>query len=213
MKSLTSALTLGFLATLMSISAHAETSGEVPTPAVEGTILTDVVIGDENAPITLIEYASITCGVCRAFHREVFPMIEERVAAGEIRFILRELPTYPPEIAIGGFSVARCAGKDQYYEVVGDFFKNQDALLKAARDGSAGEILETTAARYGLDSQEFKACTRDDVVYNAIIANAESGDDYGVTGTPTLILNGEKLGGDARKLEVLTKAIDDALAK
>lgn len=208
MRILPAPLRLALLAVALVGSAHAET-----VPAVEGTVLGEASMGAEDAPVTLIEYASITCGICRAAHRDVFPMLEERIAAGEVRFILRELPTYPNEIAIGGFSVARCAGADQYFNVITDFFENQDALLKAAREGTAGTILRETGEKYGLDSQEFKACTRDDSVYNAITANAESAGEYGVTGTPTFILNGEKLGNDARKLEVLTKAIDDALGK
>lgn len=211
MRTLLVPLTFALLATSSVMPAMADDTALAP--ALEGTLLGDAAIGSKDAPITLIEYASITCGVCRAAHRDVFPMIRERVEAGEVRFILRELPTYPPEIAIGGFSVARCAGQDLYFEVVTDFFENQDSLLQGARNGTAGTILKETAAKYGLDSQEFRACTRDDSVYNAITANAESADEYGVTGTPTFILNGEKLGGDARKLEVLTKAIDDALGK
>ena len=74
----------------------------------------DVIMGDPDAPLTLIEYASITCGACGQFHTTVMPVIKERVDAGDINFIFREFPTAPADIATDGFAFARGARAEEY---------------------------------------------------------------------------------------------------
>lgn len=179
--------------------------------AVAGTVLGDVVMGPEDASVTIIEYASITCPHCADFHVEVGPVLKERAEAGDIKFIFREFPTPPIDIAMAGFAIARCAGEDKYYDVLDDFFTNQDNLIQAARTGTVGDMLRAVGARHGVDATEFSACTRDDELYNSMIATVEGGQAMGVSSTPTIFLNGERLGREAQFAEGMSALIDAAL--
>ena len=80
----------------------------------------------EDAAVTVVEYASVTCGVCAAWNEQVKPEFEERyVDNNRVRFVFRELPTAPQDIAVAGFLLARCAGEDRYFEVVDQIMRSQ----------------------------------------------------------------------------------------
>jgi len=212
----TSHLVLSALAAFAVAACGSDSNAANPTAAegdvaVPGTALGDMYLGEEDAPVTIIEYASITCPHCAEFHENVFPAIQERIDAGEVKFIFREYPTPPQDIALAGFAIARCAGEDKYFEALDDFFANQDKLIQAARTGSVGEYLKATGARHGVDEREFQACTRDDTLYQAMIEIIEGGAAMGVSATPTLFLNGEKMGREGQTAEGMNAAIDTAL--
>lgn len=179
--------------------------------AVPGTALGDMTLGKADAPVTIIEYASITCPHCADWHDDVFPALEKRIEAGEVKFIFREFPTPPQDIALAGFAIARCAGEAKYFDALDDFFANQDKMIQAARTGTVGDFLRATAARYGVDANEFQACTRDDVLYGKMIEIIEGGSAMGVNSTPSFFLNGERMGREAQVVEELNAAIDAAL--
>ena len=179
--------------------------------AVPGTALGDMYLGKEDAPVTIIEYASITCPHCSDWHEDVFPSLKPRIDAGEVKFIFREFPTPPQDIALAGFAIARCSGEDKYFEALDDFFKNQDKMIQAARTGTVGDFLRATAARYGVDADEFQACTRDDVLYGEMIEIIEGGQAMGVNSTPSFFMNGERMGREAQIVEELQAAIDAEL--
>ncbi|MAI91487.1 MAG: hypothetical protein CBB65_13675 [Hyphomonadaceae bacterium TMED5] len=174
--------------------------------------LGDVIMGDPNAPVEIIEYASVTCGHCAEFHENVMPVIEEYVEAGQVKYIFRDFPTPPADVAMAGFAIARCAGEDGYYDVLDDLFENQTNIFQAIRTGTAGDALRATAARHGLDDAEFRACTRDRNVFNAITSTMEAGQARGVSSTPTIYLDGElQTGIDARTPDGMAALIDAAL--
>ncbi len=86
--------------------------------------LGDEVVGKQDAPVTIIEYASMTCGHCAAFHNTTYPELKKRyIDTGKVRYILREFPLDP--LAAAGFMLARCAGKDKYYPMVEILFEKQ----------------------------------------------------------------------------------------
>lgn len=172
----------------------------------------DVIMGDPDAPLTLVEYASITCGACGQFHATVMPVIKERVEAGDINFIFREFPTAPAEIATAGFAVARCAGADDYYDVLDEFYDNQQDFFNAIRSGSAGDMLRDIASEYGINNAGFRECTRDRELFSSMMETVRGGEEMGVTHTPTLFLNGAQLGNEARTPDGMNAVIDAALA-
>lgn len=183
-------------------------AGEV---AVKGTALGDMTLGKADAPITLIEYASVTCPHCADFHERVFPAIQERIDSGEVKFIFREFPTPPVPVAVAGFAVARCAGEDKYFDVLKDMFENHAGLMMAARTGTAGDALMTVAERHGLNEAQFKACTRDPVLLETISEIIAGGESRGVNATPTLFLNDERVPNSGYSPEGMTALIDAAL--
>ena len=189
----------------------ADTASDIAkVPAIEGTALGDVSLGSDEAPVTIIEYASITCTHCKHFHETVFPVIQEQIDSGNVKFIFRELPTAPKVVAMAGFSAARCAGRDQYYPMLDAFFASQEKILKSARDGKAKAELKSIAAAYGLNGADFETCVRDEAVYDTIVSMIETGNKLGVTSTPTLYMNGELLGAAAYSADGIKALIETA---
>lgn len=209
---LTSALTAIALTAAPTAALAQEGEAEAPAVVLDNIVLGDVVLGDADAPITIVEYASVTCPHCAHFHESVMPVIEERIELGEVKFIFREFPTPPVQIAMAGFLIARCAGEDQYYPVLDTLFTGQDDMLQAARGGTVGEWLEGVAAGAGLSEPEFRACLADEELFNSMVATIEAGQDAGVRATPTVFMNGELLGNDAQTGAGMAALIDAALA-
>ena len=173
-----------------------------------------VILGNPDATVTLIEYASLTCGHCKTFHEAVIPTIkQDYIATGKVKFIFREFPTPPAEIAVVGFAVARCAGTDGFFPALDDFFGNQDDIFAEAREGRALEALQAYGERNGISKAEFEPCINSEEVRRAISKSVITGRDSGVVSTPTLILNGEKLeSAESRTPEGLSAIIDLALS-
>ena len=113
----------------------------------------DVVLGDEKAPVTIIEYASMTCPHCAHFAETTFPELKKSyIDTGKVRFILREFPLDP--LAAAGFMLARCAGKDKYIPMVETLFAKQaDWVVQKPI-----EPLMAIAKQAGFTEQTFEAC-------------------------------------------------------
>ena len=108
------ALTAGVL-TLAGVGLAACENGGGGASSVEG----EMSMGSADAPVTVVEYASITCPHCAAWSENVGPAFKARyVDTGLVRFVFRELPTAPGPVAIAGFLTARCAGEDQYFPMI-----------------------------------------------------------------------------------------------
>jgi len=171
--------------------------------------------GSADAPLTLVEYASLTCGHCKTFHETVMPTIkEEYVKTGKVKFVFREFPTPPVQIALAGFVTARCVGPENHLNVLDDFFGNQNAIFEAARAGQAEAALVQLAGRHGLSEDDFNSCLGDLDIRRDIAASIEAGEADGVNSTPTLILDGEMLGSvESRTADGLSAIIDAKLAE
>lgn len=169
--------------------------------------------GNPDAPVTLVEYASLTCGHCKTFHETVMPTIkDEYVKTGKVKFVFREFPTPPVQIALAGFVTARCAGETSHMAVLDDFFLNQNEIFEATRAGQAESALKDLAARHGIDGAGFDTCLADLDIRRDIAASIEAGETDGVNSTPSLFLNGERLGSvESRTVGGLSDLIDAAL--
>ncbi|MFC0210155.1 thioredoxin domain-containing protein [Chelativorans intermedius] len=87
--------------------------------------------GSADAPVTIIEYASLTCGHCRSFHLTTWPALKEKyVDTGRVRFIIREFPFDPR--ASAGFMLARCAGEDKWYATIDLLYRSQEQWVRAS---------------------------------------------------------------------------------
>ena len=188
--------TLSALA-MLALSACGDANGDGPGASSSGSGdgLPEIVLGDPDAPVTLIEYASVTCGACLQFHQQVMPSIKaDYVETGKVKFIFREFPTPPAQVAVAGFAIARCAGDENYYDVIDDLFDAQPGILMAARNGAVRPALEEIASRHGISpGAEFDACLSDPDIRTDIADVIMSGEDFQVTATPTLILQGRRV--------------------
>jgi len=187
-----------------------ETGSSAPAANSDGIV--DMVLGDADAPVTLIEYASVTCGACLQFHEQVMPTIkEDYVETGLVKFVFREFPTPPANVAVAGFALARCAGPDKYYDVIDDLFEAQPGILAATRQGAVKPALMAIAERHGITTEEeFDACITDREIRQTIADVILTGDEYGVASTPTLVLQGNVLDNtlQSRTPEGLSALID-----
>ena len=175
-------------------AAAAEDTGPEMLPAPEGILAAgEMAIGSPDAPLTIVEYASVTCPGCAGFHASIFPRLkEEFIDTGDLRFVYKEFPTSPVRKAHAGFIVARCVategGSEAYFGIV-------DALYKSQRVWAYGDetasTLRNLAAQAGIDEQGFEDCFLREDIRDSIVASIEEGRDAGVDRTPTLMIDGE----------------------
>lgn len=164
----------------------------------------DMVLGRADAPVTVVEYASVTCGHCARWHTSVFPEFKRQfIDTGRVRFVMRELPTPPAELATAGFLLARCAGPDHYFDVVGDIMREQRELFSAPL-----QRLLAIGARHGVSESEFEACLSDPAMIAAMNARVQHARGRGVSSTPTFFVNGRREGSGDVSLATLAAAIE-----
>lgn len=163
----------------------------------------------EGAKVTVIEYASVTCGACAAWQSQVWPEFKTKyVDTNQVRFVFREFPTPPQPVAVAGFLMARCAGPENYFPVVEELLASQAEMF-----GPAGPrpVLLRVANGVGLSEEQFQACVTDEAAIAAMDERIKAAMDAGVSGTPTFIVNGQTVPDNS--LSGLSAAIDAALAE
>jgi len=169
--------------------------------------LSEEVMGPEDAPVTIVEYASMTCSHCAHFHETTWPTLKkDYIETGKVRFILREFPFDPR--AAAAFMLARCAPENKYYPMVDVLFDKQKdwAFVKNAR-----EPLENIAKLAGFTQESFEACLTNQKLLDDINAVRERGSsEFGVDATPTFFINGKKYSG-AMSVEQMSAIIDPLL--
>jgi protein-disulfide isomerase len=157
---------------------------------------TDHVMGDPKAPITMIEYASLTCPHCAHFNTTELPQIEEKwVKTGKVKLIYRDFPL--DQTATQAAQLAECAGKDKYFAVIDMMFSGQ-GVWATAKDPIA-ELAKSLRIA-GMGEAEVKACLANDAVATGVINDYRGGETLGVNSTPTIFINGEQFKG-ARSLD------------
>ena len=170
--------------------------------------LPEVSIGKEDAPVTIVEYMSMTCPHCAAFHSQTFEAIKEKyVDTGKVRFILREFPL--DARAMAAIMLARCAPEGQYFPMVSALFKSQNNWA-TAQDGRAALLQMAKLA--GFTQESFEACLTNQKLLDDVTKVREmAANDFGVQSTPTFFINGQRYAGGMSVAEM--SAIIDAAAK
>lgn len=191
-------------ASLSVVLALAACSGKDAAPA-EG----DMALGAaEGAKVTVIEYASVTCSGCAAWNEQVWPQFKAKyVDTGKVRYVFREFPTPPQDMAVAGFLLARCAGEDRYFHVVDQIMRSLPALHSGT---PPRDILLRTARDAGLSEAQFQTCIADPEGVAAMEKRIKAAQGAGVTGTPTFMINGEVVAD--RSLDGLSQRIDPLLS-
>jgi protein-disulfide isomerase len=168
--------------------------------------LGDKTLGDPKAPVTVIEYASMTCSHCARFATTVFkPFKEKYVDSGKVYYIFREFPLDP--LAAAAFALARCAPEDKYFPMVDVMFQTQENW---AFTDDPGPALYKVVAPMGFTENSFNSCLEDQKTADAINwVHDRAAKDFGVQGTPAFFINGTRYDGEMT-LDELSKAIDAA---
>ena len=172
----------------------------------------DVVLGNKDAKVQIIEYASTACGHCRTFHKTILPNIKKDfLDTGLAGLIYRDLPTPPAQIAAAGAAVARCAGQEKYFEVLDDVYTSQGEIFDAAREGKALNAYVDLGARHGMSAETIEACVNSMEVREEIIRTQDLANEDGVTSTPTIFINGEKVKSHEMNNAAIKSLINKAL--
>ena len=169
--------------------------------------LPDLVLGKADAPVTIVEYASMTCPHCASFHKTTYPALKTKyIDTGKVRFIFREFPL--DELAVAASMLARCTdSNEKSLALIDMLFASQDKW--AVRQPLP--VLQQIAKQAGFTQKSFEECLANQKLYNDIIAVRERGTkDYKVESTPTLFINGKPQKGGAT-IEQIDKLLEPLL--
>jgi protein-disulfide isomerase len=167
----------------------------------KGVATGDMVLGKPDAPVTVVEYASMTCPHCAHFHATELPQLkQDYIDTGKVRLVFREFPL--DQLALIGAMLARCAGPEQYFAVVDDMFRAQEQWARASDPVSE---LARLAKGHGLDQGGIARCIADQGLADSIIQSRLDGEQkHGIDGTPGFVVDGQKL--DEGRLDVAVAA-------
>ena len=203
------------LVALLSLAGIDPAAAQTPAkPAANAATLLaptpqDRILGQPDAPITIVEYASLTCPHCAHFDTDVLPKLKEKwIDSGKAKLILRDFPLDEP--AMRAAMVARCAPPERFYPLVDALFAGQEKWA-TAKDYRAA--LERLAKLGGVGDKEFKACISDKKLEDQVAGSRLTATkDLGVDSTPTFFINGTKFEG-APTVEAFERALSALAAK
>lgn len=204
------ALAGAVLPLFIGLPAAAQGSDQLPLADVmQAGPLGDRSLGKEDAPITIVEYASFTCPHCASFHVNTLPALKEKyIETGKVRFIFRDFPFDTMATAMS--MLTRCAPAERYYPLVELYFRRQEALISAANP--LDELL-ASARLAGFSQESFEACLKNQSIYDAVNAMKKHGaEKLGVNSTPTFFINGKRMSG-ARSIEEMDQLLQPLLPK
>ena len=195
------AATMGALC-LAAAPAFAEKAATGSFPVAElmaPNALPDIAEGKADAPVTIVEYASMTCTHCAAFHQNVYGDLKKNyIDTGKVRFILREFPLDP--LATAAFMLARELGDDKRDAAINLLFSQQKnwAFIDKPLDGLANVLKQT-----GMGQERFEAILKDQALYEKVNKVRDvAAQKFGVNSTPTFFVNGEKYTGEVTLADI-----------
>jgi len=166
----------------------------------------EFVEGNPKAKVTVIEYASLTCPHCARFFLNSYPTLKkDYIDTGKIKFIYRDFPTAPEQLAFAGAVIARCAPKDKGLKVIEAIFKNQGTWFQNPEKDLRGWAKEN-----GMDDAAFDACLQNKELQDAMMASiTQAVTEHHISSTPSFLVNDNLVEGE--EYEPLRAAIDKAL--
>ena len=196
----------GSLGTLASVlDAFSSNALAQPSALLTPGPLGDMILGSETAPVTIVEYASLTCSHCRTFMLGTYPELKKRyIDTGKVRYILREFALN--DVDLLAIVIARCAPKERFFPLVETLFEKQDQWAV----NNPVQPLLGIAKQAGFTDESFKACASNQKIIEGVKAQRDAGTKAGVTSTPTFFINGEKHTGNM-SIEEMEKLIQPYL--
>ena len=169
--------------------------------------LPEMSLGKADAPITVIEYASMTCIHCAHFHETVFPYLKEKyIDTGKVRYVYREFPLDP--LAAAASMLIRCSPQDKYFDLLSLFNEKRDVWI--SRDQPV-EALQNFAKQIGFTKQTFETCVTDQKLFDGLNAVRTRGAEaFKIDGTPSFFVNGRPV--DKKTNMSTPDAVDKELA-
>jgi protein-disulfide isomerase len=185
---------MALVAHLLLLVTTPAAAQDVGTLAAEPVSLPDMAIGSPNAPVTIVEYSSMTCSHCAVFEQNTFPMLKYRyIDSGQVRFVFREYPI--DDNAFGASMMARCIANDdpaRYLGAVDSLFRQEDQLVHNAMN-----TLRWVGSQSGLSDSEINSCLNDQDLYQKLLADRKIAMELlKVEAAPTFFINGRKYTGN-----------------
>ena len=170
--------------------------------------LPELQVGETKAPVTIVEYASMTCGHCANFHNTIYPALKAKyIDTGKARLIMREFPL--DDRATGAAMLARCTGEGKTFPLISALFAKQEEWAFVSKEAFVPELAKI-ARQAGFTEDSLRTCLRDQALMDKILdGRRRAVDEFGVNSTPTFFINGKRLAGGS--LEDFDKAIEPLL--
>lgn len=202
----------GFLALTANDSFAQKKTGPAEVPVEElmkPGDLEDISIGPKDAKVTIVEYASMTCGHCQKFQTSVFPQLKTKyIDTNKVRFITREFPL--DNLAAAASMLARCAGGDKTFPMIETLFEKQADW--AFTQGNPVPKLFDIAKQAGFTQESFDKCLTDQKLLDSITnGRKRASETFGVNATPTFFINGKRL-TETPTIEAFDKVLEPLLA-
>lgn len=168
----------------------------------------ETAIGDPGAPVTMIEYSSLSCPHCARFHSDTFPALQERyIETGKVQMIFRDFSLNEP--ALQATVVAHCGGAERYVGFIDVMFKMQATWSQAPDPVTE---LKQIARLGGLVEEQVDACLNDQGLIDSILEGRQNGqNEHKVQSTPTFVINDEVYPGN-RSIEEFAAIIEPLLS-
>jgi protein-disulfide isomerase len=191
-------------ASLLVSCGRPKSSGERPD---------DMVIGRDDAPVTLVEYASVTCSHCAQFQAGVFPQLKAKyIDTGKVRYVFREYLSPPNNVAAAGFLLARCAGTDRYFDVVETVMRAQPEMFAGGTSKNALPTLRRIGRNFGVDGKQFERCVTDADGMKRIQAGMSATDAATpIHGLPAFFIDGKQVERTTGDLQDFDRALTPLL--
>lgn len=180
-----------FLLAPSMVLAQDTKAGDLTAELMKSGALPDLVLGKADAPVTIVEYASMTCSHCAHFHNTVLPKLKSKyIDTGKVRLIMREFPL--DNLAAAASMLIRCAAENKHHELMATFFAKQDDW--AFVQGNPVPALFKIAEDHGFTKESFDKCLTDQKLLDGITSTREHANKaLGVRATPSFFINGKKL--------------------
>ena len=208
------ALCAGAIGAAVALPAAAQQQkgpSEVPVEELMKPVgLPDLAVGPADAKVTVVEYASMTCGHCAHFTKDVWPEFKKKyVDTGKVRYVFREFPL--DNLAAAASMLARCTGPEKAFPLIEVLFEKQQEW--AFGEGNPVPRLFEIAKQAGFTQESFDKCLTDQKLLDDITAGrTRASDVFGVSATPTFYINGKKLDGGPT-MDKFDAMIEPLLAK
>ena len=159
---------------------------------VSSIIVEDIVLGDPNAPVTIIEYASFTCPHCKNFHEGTFKKLKKNyIDEGKVKFILRDV--FFDRYGLWAAMVARCGNSEKFYGIVEEIFRRQAEWTKGDEDIQIANNLRKIGLSIGMNSDTIDACLSEGDMAQALVnVYQKNGDKDKISCTTSFEITGEK---------------------
>ena len=187
--------------------AQTDSGGEIDT-----SIVAEMTLGDEGAPLTVIEYASSTCPHCRSFHQNTFKQFKENyIDTGKVFFIYREV--YFDRRSLWAGMVARCGGPDRYFGIMDLIFDQQSEWTQGEDPADIADSLSRIGRTAGLTADQVSACLQDEDKARAMVAvYQENAARDRIRSTPSFLIGGDLVTGD-QSYSAFAARVDEKLAQ